>query len=95
MVGLAGVLALISIFQFRKRLRQMSMARLVIVANILILFLAGFFFYQDYTRLEDGAYLFEVEYGAIAPILAILFCILALRYIRKDERLVRSMDRLR
>ena len=33
--------------------------------------------------------------GALLPVLAIVFLILALRGITKDEKLVKSMDRLR
>ncbi len=95
LVGLTSLLCLISIFQFKNRTRQLSLARLGLIGFLLLMILAGFFFYQDYSLLSQGVYLFEVGYGALSPVLGILFIILAMRAIRKDEKLIRSMDRLR
>lgn len=95
LVGAGILLSLISIFQFRHRNRQVTLVRLALIANLMIIILAGLFFYQDYKNLTSGAYLFDIEYGVLAPILSIILCVLAIRYIHKDEKLVRSMDRLR
>ncbi len=95
LVGLTSLICLISIFQFKNRTRQLTLARLGLIGFLLLLILAGFFFYQDYSLLNQGAYLFEVGYGVLSPILSIIFIILAMRAIRKDEKLIRSMDRLR
>ncbi|MBP6185081.1 MAG: DUF4293 domain-containing protein [Saprospiraceae bacterium] len=95
LVGLGIALSLIAIFQFRRRTRQITIVRFALIANLLILLLSAMFFYQDYSNLTTGTYLFEIGYGVLAPIVSIILCALAIRYIRKDDSLVRSMDRLR
>lgn len=95
LVGAGVLFSLISIFQFRRRNRQVTFVRLALISNLMIIILAGIFFYQDYQNLTSGVYLFDIEYGVLAPVLSIILCILAIRYIHKDEKLVRSMDRLR
>lgn len=95
LVGLTALLSLVSIFLFKNRNRQLTLVRLTMIAFVLLLALAGLFFYQDYSRLNSGSYMFDVGFGAIAPVAGILFSILAIRAIRKDEKLIRSMDRLR
>ena len=95
LVGLTSLLALIDIFQFRNRQRQVALARGVLVGFILILLLAGLFFYQDYSKLTQGVYLFEIGFGGLAPLVGIVCMILAIRAIDKDDKLIRSMDRLR
>lgn len=94
LVGLTALLSLVSIFQFKNRNRQLTLVRLTMISFLLLLLLAGFFFYQDYSQLNAGS-LFDVGIGALAPVVGILFSILAIRAIRKDEKLIRSMDRLR
>lgn len=42
-----------------------------------------------------GTYLWDEALGSGLALLGLLFQILAMRYIRKDEELVRSMDRIR
>jgi len=90
---LAGGLAFISIFLFNNRKNQLLVGRLAIIANIIGLVLALILFMQDRDNLgaatpNDGA-------GLFMPFVFLLFGLLALRYINKDEKTVRSMDRLR
>ena len=92
----AGVLAgLACIFLYNDRKRQMSLSRIGMAAGFLLVILTAIFFYQDYQMMDSGQYLIEIEYGILSPIFFLLFMWLALRNIRKDEKLVRSMDRLR
>lgn len=92
---LPGIVAFIAIFQYRRRSRQMGMARFAMIGYFLFMILSSILFYNDYTKLTGGDYYFEIGYGVLLPVLGIILCLLALRYIRKDEKLVRSMDRLR
>lgn len=89
----AGGLALIAIFLFKNRPLQLNLTRLSIVANVVGLVIAVVFIMQD------GANLNGIEpndgLGAYLPFAFLLFAILALRAIGKDEKLVKSMDRLR
>ena len=91
--SIAGGLAFLSIFLFKNRKTQSMVARFAVIANVLGLVLAIILFVQESKRLgnvepEDGM-------GIFLPILFIVFGVLALRFIRKDEDLVRSMERLR
>ncbi len=95
LVGIMGALALVAIFLFRNRTLQMTLSRVVIVASIIMLILTGILFYQDYQYMQSVDHVITGEYGLLAPLGTILFAILALVYIKKDDKLVRSMDRLR
>jgi Domain of unknown function (DUF4293) len=91
--ALAGVLALVSIFLFKNRQAQMKITRFAIIADVLGLVLAVLLFWQDVQNLAAAA--INDAAGSYLPFAFLLFGILALRFMRKDERLVRSMDRLR
>ncbi len=93
-VILAGAAALLAIFLFKNRRTQMTISRLVIVLSVVIAALAGILFSMDYNSLTGNTNI-EVGFGVISPIMTIVFAALALRFIGKDEKLVKSMDRLR
>lgn len=95
LVILASALSGIAVFQFKNRMRQLFLTRFAIIANVMVLLLAVLFFYLDYENLSKGAYDIDPEWGPLLVLIAILFCYLAIRAVKKDERLVRSMDRLR
>ena len=56
--------------------------------------LCGIFFYLDYQLIKANSVV-SGEFGLLSPILGIVFSVLALRGINKDEKLVKSSDRLR
>lgn len=90
---LAGLLSLAGVFLYKNRELQMKVTRFGIIANIIGLVLAVLLFWQDIVNLgnvepSDGL-------GTYLPFILLICGILALRFIRKDENLVRSMDRLR
>ena len=91
--GLAGVLAFVSIFLFNNRKLQMTLSRVALIANILGMVLAVILFWQDLQGMGDAVP--NDQAGAYLPLGVIVFVALALRSINKDEKLVRSMDRLR
>ncbi|MDX1685623.1 MAG: DUF4293 family protein [Saprospiraceae bacterium] len=95
LVGLAAIVVFINIFFFRNRTLQLRINRVAMAAGILVILLAGIFFYQDYQMMDTGKYVITIDFGILAPVLFILMLVLASRYIKKDDRLVRSMDRLR
>jgi len=96
LAALGGLISLIAIFIFSNRNRQKLLSRMAIVLTILLAGAATFYFYLDYAVIDKISGL-EVDpsLGLINPILALIFLILAIRFINKDEKLVRSMDRLR
>ena len=91
--GLAGALALVSIFLFNNRKLQMSLSRFAIISNVIGFILAIVLFYNE--RATMGPQDPDDQLGIFLPILFIVFALLALRFIGKDDKLVKSMDRLR
>lgn len=85
--GLAAVLALAAIFLFKNRGLQINLSRLGIVA---VGAGAGLGIYFMLTN--AGA---QWAYGWALPLLSLAFTLAAIRAIRNDEKLVKSMDRLR
>ena len=90
---IAGGLAFISIFLFKNRKTQLILARLAVIANIIGLVLAIVLFVQESKSMGNAEP--SDELGIFLPVLFVIFGILALRFIGKDEKLVKSMDRLR
>ena len=80
-----------AIFLFNNRKLQFVIGRIVILTN---LFLLGLLIYLSLT-LPGEALVSEKGIGMFLPILAILLVVLANKAIKKDEDLVKSVDRLR
>lgn len=87
----SGILALLTIFFFKNRKRQMLFNIINIFMNIV---LVGLLVYRLFTLPGDG---FESEkgIGLFLPLLSIVLLWLANRSIVKDEKLVKSVDRIR
>lgn len=88
---LSAVLSLIAIFLFNNRKLQFVMGRIIILINLFLLVLL---IYLSLT-LSGETSVSEKGIGMFLPILAILFIVLANKAIKKDEDLVKSVDRLR
>ncbi|PCE64385.1 DUF4293 domain-containing protein [Sediminicola luteus] len=86
----SAALALGTIFLYKNRQNQFVFNRLNIILN---LFLLGFFVYRSLS-LSGGASP-EKGIGMLIPVLSIVLLVLANRAIKKDEDLVKSVDRLR
>ncbi|WP_033956725.1 DUF4293 domain-containing protein [Psychroserpens jangbogonensis] len=87
----SALLSLISIFSFKNRKFQFVMGRLNIILNFILL---GFFVYQ--LLIPPGeSNISEKGVGIFIPILSIVLLVLANKAIKKDEDLVKSVDRLR
>jgi hypothetical protein len=88
-----SVLALVTIFLFKNRKLQKTLCFLGIILSIGIVILEfthveGF---KSETNFKESRWLF----GSILPILMILLFMLAYGGIRKDQKLVKSLERLR
>ena len=88
---LSAIVSFISIFLFNNRKLQFVVGRIVILIN---LFLLGLLIYVSLT-LPGEVSISEKGIGMFLPILAILLIVLANKAIKKDEDLVKSVDRLR
>lgn len=95
LVIVGTILVFANIFLFKNRKLQLTLNRIGMAAGILVILLTAIFFYQDYQMMDNGQYVVSIDYGILAPVVFILFIVLASRNIKKDESLVRSMDRLR
>ena len=87
----SALLSIISIFLFKNRQLQFVLGRLNIILNLILL---GLFVYHSLT-VSGGRALPEKGIGMFLPIFSIVFLVLANKAIKKDEDLVKSVDRLR
>jgi len=87
----SGGVSLASLFSFKIRTRQIVFNRLNIVINFLLL---GIIVYH-LLRLPGEAVASEKGIGVFIPVLVVVVLALANKAIIKDERLVKSVDRLR
>ena len=85
------LLSIIAIFQFNKRQNQYVLGRLNMIINLILL---GLFVYQSLSN-NIEYYNFEGGVGFLLPVITIVLLVLANRAIKKDEELVKSVDRLR
>ena len=87
----SAALAIIAILLFKNRQNQFVTNRLNMILN---LFLLGFFVYRS-LNLSGETLVSEKGIGMLIPVFSIVFLVLANRAIKKDEDLVKSVDRLR
>ena len=88
---LASILALVSLFKYKRRKSQFMLNRLNIIVN---LYLIGVLLYY-LLNLSGEIVISEKGIGSFIPVLNIVLLVLANKAIQKDEALVKSMDRLR
>lgn len=89
--GLSTTLSVVSIISYKKRQHQFVMGRLNIILNIILL---GLLIYRS-LNLSGETAVSEKGIGMFLPIVAIVLLALANKAIKKDEDLVKSVDRLR
>lgn len=87
----SAALSFISIFLFNNRKLQFVLGRVNILLNFILL---GFFVYWS-LMLPGEMEISEKGIGMFIPVLSIVFLVLANTAIKKDEDLVKSVDRLR
>ena len=95
LVGFLTVMSLLAIFQYKSRSLQLKLAGLVALASLALAMLIGYMSFQIANGIMLEAPKFVFQPGISALLLATVFCLLARRNIRKDEKLVRSADRIR
>ena len=90
--GLSMTLSLLSILSFKKRQNQFVINRLNIIFNLILL---GLFVYRSLNLSGETVLVSEKGIGMFLPIITIVMLVLANKAIKKDEDLVKSVDRLR
>lgn len=88
---LSGIFSILIIFIFKNRKLQFVLGRLNILLNLILL---SVFVYLS-LMLPGESFISEKGIGQIIPIIAIVLLVLANKSIKKDEELVKSVDRLR
>ncbi|MFV0470109.1 MAG: DUF4293 domain-containing protein, partial [Dysgonomonas sp.] len=90
---LAAIFPFINIFLYKKRKLQIKLCNITTLLIVLFYITLGV-----YTFVAKGKLDFEftsIQYGVILPLVALIFNFLAQRKIKADEKLVRSLDRIR
>lgn len=93
------LLSILSIMLFLHRMRQL---RLTIISNILLFgyaatYCAFAYFYKENLQLvaPDAELVYHMRFATVLPVICFILNCLAIHGIRKDEALIRSLDRLR
>jgi hypothetical protein len=87
----SAFLTFFTIFQFKKRQLQFVLGRLSILINFILLGILVYFT----QNLSGEITVSEKGIGLLIPIITIVLVALANKAIKKDEELVKSVDRLR
>ena len=89
---LSILVALIGLFMYKNRKLQIRFCHVLVTLNIILFASLLLFSNQLYDHdFEKG----KLQWPAYLPIIAIIDAFIAGRYIKKDEELVRSADRIR
>lgn len=93
--GFSTTLSIVSILSYKKRKSQFVMGRLNIILNLILLGLFIIRLLNLSGETDKSLIVSEKGIGMILPIISIVFLSLANKAIKKDEDLVKSVDRLR
>lgn len=85
------LVGLLSIFSYKNRKRQILLNTVSIIINALLLGLLAYWLLS----LSGGIHFPEKGIEPIFPLISIISLLIANVFIRKDDRLVKSVDRLR
>lgn len=91
--GLLGIIAFLSfftVFLFKNRMLQMRICTLI---SLLVIFLVGLISYFSLSTENNIAA--TIGLSAVLPIIIFIFILMARRAVKKDEKLIRSVDRIR
>ncbi len=89
---IAALLSVFSVFLFKNRKTQIAWVKKAALVEVVALgFSSGVFFSLG----GIGTYLWDEAIGTGLIVLSFAFQLLALKFINKDEKLVKSMDRIR
>ena len=101
MLALPTLLSIVIIFLFKNRMLQLRLCVSNIVLQVGALACIGVFCWRmteavsSLPQYVGSEMVFKLGWPSIMPVIAIIFTVLALRGVAKDEALVRSLDRIR
>ncbi len=90
---LPALIALTAIFLYKKRKTQMLLCRIVSV--LIVLFYVTFAVYMNAAMDKLSLEIQSAQYGLLFPFVALILSLLATSRIKADEKLVKSLDRIR
>jgi hypothetical protein len=90
-IGAFSILSLVAIFGYKNRKSQLRFCYIAALGALLTVVLE---YFKIRSWLQEGIAT-QYAYGLVLAPAALLFILLAVQSIRKDEKLVRSLDRLR
>jgi len=85
------LVGLVSVFSFKNRKRQILLNNISIIINALLIGVLAYWL----LKLSGGMQFPEKGIEPVFPLIAMICLLIANVYIKKDERLVKSVDRLR
>ena len=90
---IGAVIALASIFLFNNRNLQLRLGYIGIIASLFLALVAFWLVYSNADAM--GEVIIEDKLGLFLPLISLIFFVLANHFIKKDQKTVESMDRLR
>lgn len=91
---ISGLLAFINIFFYKKRKIQINIGYITALL-IVVYYITAMVYLNAFLGKIDSAYTINLQFGIILPVVALIFDLLAISRIKKDEKLVKSLDRIR
>ena len=89
-------LVLGSIFGFKNRAKQMKTARMALISTLLGFLAFAFIHYMNIQALDEmGELMMTYQLTTVLPLASAILIWLAIKGIKKDDDLIRSVDRLR
>lgn len=89
-----AILSIVAVFLYKNRPEQIRLTQTGIFLNILLVVGILFFYIERIESVTQTTANYEYV-GIYLPLISLVFLVLAHRFIRRDEKLVRSIDRLR
>lgn len=93
LAGLGILLAIAAVFMYQHRKNQVKTGYVLATIGIILPVVAILLYIND--TAYDKALEVHDQAGLYIPIVTLIFSLLAVRFVKKDEKLVQSMDRLR
>jgi hypothetical protein len=84
----------VALFSFKNRRRQIRLCNISIMLFTIFL-IAALVILQVENRVTENFHPGDFKFGTVLPLMGIILNLMAKSGIRKDEELIRSMDRLR
>lgn len=92
--GFIILFLIFTVFQFKKRKTQVMYVYLGIM--MIVLYIAGFLYYLVTNTIQQSAVFLPFKsYGMYLLLINLVLCLIAARRIKKDDELVKSIDRIR